>query len=63
MLLLKFIRIGLLTNRLGRNEIITTREIILTRVAEGGNNFIPTRAIKQESYNTSLKMSDILHDF
>ena len=58
-LLLKFIRIGLLTNRLGRNKIpyhlgnysfpcgFAARERIISLVVR---NFIPTRAIGQESY-------------
>ena len=59
-LLLKFVRIGLLTNRLGRNEIpyhsgnhsyhswpSATRVRIISLVVR---NFIPTRAIGQESY-------------
>ena len=63
-LLLKFIRIGLLTNRLGRNKIpyhsgnysyhscpSATRVRIISLVVR---NFIPTRAIGQESYNTQV---------
>ena len=58
-LLLKFIRIGLLTNRLGRNKIpyhlgnnsspcgFAARGRIISLVVR---NFIPTRAIGQESY-------------
>ena len=58
-LLLKFIRIGLLTNRLGRNKIpyhlgnysfpcgFAAQERIISLVVR---NFIPTRAIGQESY-------------
>ena len=60
-LLLKFIRIGLLTNRLGRNKIpyhlgnysfpcgFAARERIISLVVR---NFIPTRAIGEEFYIT-----------
>ena len=62
-LLLKIIRIGLLTNRLGRNKIpyhlgnnsspcgFAARGRIISLVVR---NFIPTRAIGQESYITML---------
>ena len=60
-LLLKFIRIGLLTNRLGRNKIpyhlgnysfpcgFAARKRIISLMVR---NFIPKRAIGQESYIT-----------